>query len=42
MEMHGGGMAAVWRIRPRSDSKDALLTRLKDAAKAQGLKLEIF
>lgn len=42
MEMHGGGMAAVWRIRPRSDSKDALLTRLKDAARAQGLRLEIF
>ena len=42
MEMHGGGMAAVWRIRPRSDSRNVLLTRLKDAAKAQGLKLEIF
>lgn len=40
VEMRGPGMAGVWRIRPKS--KDAFLLRLNDAAKAQGLELEIF
>jgi len=39
VEMDGPGMAGVWRIQTRS--KDALARRLGDAAKAQGLTLEI-
>lgn len=39
VEMDGPGMAGVWRIQTRS--RDALVRRLGDAAKAQGLSVEI-
>lgn len=39
VEMDGPGMVGVWRVQTRS--RDALARRLGDAAKAQGLTLEI-
>lgn len=39
VEMEGPGLAGVWRVQTRS--RDALTKRLADAAKAQGLTVEI-
>jgi len=39
VEMEGAGLAGVWRIQTRS--RDALVGRLRDAAKAQGLSVDV-
>lgn len=39
VEMEGAGLAGVWRIQTRS--RDALVGRLKEAAKAQGLSVDV-
>lgn len=39
VEMDGAGMVGVWRVQTRS--RDALARRLKDAAKTQGLIVEV-
>ncbi len=39
VQMEGQGMAGVWRIETRS--RDALTRRLQDAARAQGLTVQV-
>jgi len=39
VQMEGAGMAGVWRVQARS--RDAFVRRLDEAAKAQGLKVEV-